>query len=125
MLRGGRGEDDHAYGFVPVPGKATLNLPAGTVQLRYQVSIRAEPSTAFGTPPDLEVTILPTAGGEPVPIERTPPGAVASTRNAYLGYVRAPIGRAEITAAGDYTVTAGPRPPATPEHTNPLVLLGR
>ena len=124
MLRGGRGEDDHAYGFVPVPGAATLELPAGTVQLRYQVSIRAAPST-FQAPAELEVTILPAAGGEPIAIERTPPGAVTSTRNAYLGYVRAPIGQAEIRAAGDYTVTAGPRPPATAEHTNPLVLLGR
>ena len=109
-----------------MPGAATLRLPAGTVQLRYQVSIRAAPSTPFQAPPELEVTILPAAGGELVPIERTPPGAVASARNAYLGYVRAPIGRAEIAAAGDYTVTAGPRSsPATPEHTNPLVLLGR
>ena len=109
-----------------MPGEATLKLPAGTVKLRYQVSIRTATDDPFRAPPELDVTIVG-AGGEAIPIERTPPAAGASSaRNAYLGYVRAPIGQAEIDAAGDYTVTAGPAPPpATPDHTNPLVLVGR
>jgi hypothetical protein len=125
LMRGATGEDDDAFGSVPVPGEDVLTLPSGRVALRYQVSIMSPLKGSFKAPGELEVTIVSAATGEAVPIERLGAGAPA-WQNSALGHARAPIARAEIPRAGEYLVTAGPALTIeTSNHSDPTVLVGR
>lgn len=120
----GRGASD--YGAVPVPGSKQFDLPAGKVLLTYQESKKSKASetdmqggieVAFAAPSGLQVSVTPAGGGPPLPIE----GGLMTHTSTKKGQSRDEIGSVEITAAGTYTVTAGPE---LPDAIDPQVLLG-
>jgi hypothetical protein len=51
-----------AYGEVPVPGSASLHLPAGEVSVSFHTMVTGSPSSGFPIP-DLNFSITPQQGG--------------------------------------------------------------
>jgi hypothetical protein len=101
----GLGKD--TLGEVPVPGEGTVTLPAGKVEFRYVEdrkgrSVQASSGKTWrGPAEDLEVTLAPAGGGDPVEIK--------PRRGIHEGMGRSihhELGKAEIPAAGEYVVTA-------------------
>jgi len=89
-----------AYGEVPIPGTATLHLPAGDATVTFHSQIIGR-TTGGGLPlPDLGVTITPPPGvAEPQLTEDV--GATTTVNND----ARRRVWIAHIPEAGDYTVT--------------------
>jgi len=62
------------HGEVPVPGRATLDLPSGKVKLRYVESIRAKERASdagglsFRAPKDLLIRIVPAGGSDTIEV---------------------------------------------------------
>lgn len=94
-------------GESPVPGSATVSLPAGTVTINYEEArmgrgVGDDTSKRWpGIPGDLEVTIRPAMGREFLLIDRPRGNHEYST----LKQVGTRYGRVEIPVAGDYAVT--------------------
>lgn len=95
-------------GQVPVPGEGSVTLPAGKVQFRYvedrkgrQVDATSG-KTWTGPSTDLNVTLTPAAGGEPVPIE--PRRGIHEGTG--LKAIHKDLGSAEVPTAGEYVITA-------------------
>lgn len=106
VFRSRRTADD--YGKIPVPGQATVALPAGKLKLSYQESYKAggtEDSIDFGVPAALKVTVESPAGQA---LELEGPGfrGMGSSLDTGSGWSRALIGTVQITQPGAYTVTA-------------------
>ena len=105
----GRGSADD-YGSLPVPGEATLTLPAGTVKLSYQESYKAS-STGdtidFGVPSRLEVSVVSPAG-EPLEIKGPGFRGMGSVLDTGKNWSRARVGTIDVGQPGAYTVSAGP-----------------
>ena len=122
VFRSRRTADD--YGKVPVPGQATVALPAGKLKLSYQESYKArgtEDSIDFGVPAGLQVTVESPAGEA---LEIKGPGfhGMGSSLNTGSGWSRALIGAIQIAEPGPYIVTAqGDLPKAI----EPQVLIGK
>ena len=122
VFRSRRTADD--YGKVPVPGQATVALPAGKLKLSYQESYKArgtEDSIDFGVPAGLQVTVESPAGEA---LEIKGPGfhGMGSSLNTGSGWSRALIGTIQIAQPDAYTVTAqGDLPNAI----EPKVLIGK
>jgi hypothetical protein len=106
------------YGRLPVPGEATLELPAGLVRIYYEVDGGA--GSAFQPPADLVVAVHDAAGTE-VPVRHKLRYGRASQRT-WGGEGRTYVGRIEVPRAGAYVVAA--RRTAVGLHENPQVCLG-
>jgi hypothetical protein len=106
------------YGRIPVPGEATLELPAALVRIYYEVDGGA--GSTFHPPADLVVEVHDAAGVE-VPIRKKLRYGRASHRT-WGGEGRTYVGRIELPRAGAYVVTA--RRTAVGIHENPRVCLG-
>jgi hypothetical protein len=122
-------------GVVPIPGAETLELPRGRVRINYveatkgrSTSIQSDKMFA-GYPPELDVSIRPAAGGDPVTIERdeqwssapTVGGAGFSLKvrskeeapRSTLRQIRVLYGHVDLPEAGPYTVSV---PAFTTQH---------
>ena len=106
------------YGRVPVPGEATLELPAALVRIYYEVDGGA--GSTFHPPADLVVEVRDAVGRE-VPIRKKLRYGRASHRTR-SGEGRSYVGRIEVPRAGAYVVTA--RRTVAGIHENPRVCLG-
>lgn len=108
VLTSHRSADDH--GAVPVPGEATLTLPAGKVSITYQESQHTsgggDDDIHFYAPDDLKVTV--TAAGSPDPLEIKGPGfgGMGSSKSTGKGFSRLKVGTVELPAPGSYTFKA-------------------
>jgi hypothetical protein len=95
------------YGTVPVPGEATVLLPAGKVKVRYEEDRAGRDSRAGhgnpfpGAPEELEVTVTP-PGGEPIVVERIS----RVQRGMGGGTIHQMLGAFEIPAQGECAVSA-------------------
>jgi len=122
VFRSRRTADD--YGTFPIPGETTVMLSAGKLKLSYQESYKA-PSTGdsidFGVPSALTVAVTAPTGE---PLEINGPGfrGMGSSLNTGSGWSRALIGTAEITQAGEYTITAQGE---LPDAVEPQILIGK
>jgi hypothetical protein len=106
------------HGRVPIPGEATLSLPAGEVKLTYQQGFI---DTGFFTvPKELGVTVTGPAG-EDLPVSR-PLFARSKSASSVEGYFRQRIGTVTIPSPGEYLVRVGPRLPVLGN--DPVVLVG-
>ena len=122
VFRSRRAADD--YGTFPVPGETTVMLPAGKLKLSYQESYKASStgdSIDFGVPSALTVSMTaPT--GEALDIKGPGFRGMGSSLNTGSGWSRALIGTAQITQAGEYTVTARGE---LPDAIEPQILIGK
>lgn len=88
-----------AYGQVPIPGRATLHLPAGEVTVAFHTQIIG--STNGGVPiPNLRVRVDPPAG-VPEPQLTEDIGATTTVNND----ARVRVWVAQVAAEGDYRIT--------------------
>lgn len=95
-------------GEVPVPGEGAVTLPAGKVQFRYVEdrkgrSVGTDGGASWAGPgDDLDVTLSPAGGGDPVPI--------VPRRGVHEGSgfkaIHEDIGTVEVPAAGDYVISS-------------------
>jgi hypothetical protein len=113
-------------GEVPVPGEATVALPAGKVIINYdekRMGREADESTGskpwLGLPAGLAVSITPVAGGGPLEIDSGFGGSDYST----LKRIGSRFGKVEVPAAGEYVVRVGPIPPSDRELYEPTIKL--
>jgi hypothetical protein len=122
VFRSRRAADD--YGAFPVPGETTVMLAAGKLKLSYQESYKASStgdSIDFGVPSALTVTVTaPT--GEALDLKGPGFRGMGSSLNTGSGWSRALIGSAQITQAGEYTITAQGE---LPDAVEPQVLIGK
>jgi hypothetical protein len=113
------------YGSLPVPGQATVTLPAGKLKISYQEEYKAPSSGEsidFGTPDALHVQVTNAAGGDPLPIKGPGFRGMGANLDTGSGWSRALVGTVEITEPGSYTVTATP---AIEGGIEPKILLGK
>jgi hypothetical protein len=106
------------HGRVPIPGEATLSLPAGEIKLTYQQGF-IDPSF-LTVPKELEVTVTGT-DGEDLPVSR-PLLARSKSASSVEGYFRQRIGTVTIPSPSEYVVRVGPPPPELGNE--PIVLVG-
>jgi hypothetical protein len=107
----GSGNRSAAYGSIPVPGEATLTLPAGRVKLTYQESVHVggggeSGPIEFDPPADFELTIAPAAGGGALELRQR--GSNKQTVASWFPggpRSRAAVGSVEVEA-GAYVVRA-------------------
>ena len=101
---------------IEIPGETTVELDAGTVKLRYEQRRETVQKQAYGAP-ELELTITPAAGGEPLALR--PPRMQSGSSGGKL--LKVALGSVEVADPGSYRVSVGP----TVERPEPvLVLLG-
>ena len=102
---GGFPRDHEAYGAVPIPGAAAINLPGEEVRLYFEGNAhRSGDSTILDDPPEgLDVRITPTGGGDPLETEDVPSWLFSSTTND-RGHE--PYAKVEIPEEGEYVVVA-------------------
>ncbi len=90
-----------AYGEVPIPGAASLQLPAGEVNVTLHTYAVGSPGGGGLPIPDLSMTIDPPPGvARPAVVENI--GSTTSVNND----IRRRVWVADIPAAGTYRVTA-------------------
>jgi hypothetical protein len=92
--------DPSSHGAVSVPGSTQLSLPAATVWIYFEESGLGADDKAQ-VPPGLAVTVR-SAGGQTLAIEPLSQQLFSVTVGA-TG--RVPFGRADVKAAGSYTVS--------------------
>jgi len=88
--------DANAYGEVPIPGRASVNLPAGEVIVFYGERIGASDPSPFNVPPNLRLRVRTTQGQL---LGSTPYGF---NRFNDGDYVRRSIARIDVPEAGPY-----------------------
>jgi hypothetical protein len=91
------------HGRVPIPGEATLELPAGRVRIYYEVDEGAT-STRFQPPEQLVVRVRD-AAGDRLPIRAKLKNSTAASRVA-TGFGRTYVGRFEVSRPGPHSVSA-------------------
>ncbi len=92
--------DAYAYGEVGVPGRSTLHLPAGSLD----ITLRELTAATVHVPPGLQVSVVPLEGAA-VPLTRDVGGDFGpNSRTSTVAYRR--VFRASIPREGTYRVTA-------------------
>jgi hypothetical protein len=89
------------FGETPIPGEATVALPAGKVKINYEENRQGRELDDWpGMPDGLEVTLMPAGGGSALEITRP------RMHNEFAGGGRIGerYGQVELAAAGDYVV---------------------
>jgi hypothetical protein len=102
-----------AVGEVPVPGEATITLPAGNLKINYEEARKGREaddgsgkSAWLGVPEGLSATITPASGGEALTIE-SPKGY---TDYSTLRRIGSRFAKVAVPADGEYVVTIAPVP---------------
>jgi hypothetical protein len=109
MQYGGVPHAYHRYGIVAVPGRQTLELPAGRVMLDHADDVdgcwdntnHIKNASIYGAPQGLAVRITPLNGGSPLVVTRVPAWLYMGITNC-RGHE--PFGRIDTPAAGRYLV---------------------
>ena len=94
------------FGEVPAPGRATLTLPAGEVKATYKESKKSggdDHEVYFGWSSSLQVTVMPSGGGEPLEMKRRL-GQDVSTWGGKNPLSAMRMGKYEVPASGSYDV---------------------
>ena len=110
----GGGRDADAYGQVPVPGRESVNLPAGDVIIFY--GERNSGGAPLSVPSNLRLQV------------RTTNGQVLLGSTPYVfdqfgdgDYVRKPVAKLRVPEAGDYEAVS---PTAAPGAAGPVISFG-
>ncbi|HME48584.1 SHOCT domain-containing protein [Mycobacterium sp.] len=94
-------DDYNAYGEVPVPGEATMHLPAGDVTISFHTQVIGT-TNGGGLPiPDLGLTIVPPAGVADPPVAENIGGTTTVNGDAHRR-----VWVTHIARAGEYTIKA-------------------
>jgi len=90
-------------GEAPVPGEATVVLPAGKVKIDYEERREGRELDGEwpGIPEGLEVSVRPTSGGDPLTVK--PPRL--DNEFASGGRIGSRYGHIEVAVAGEHVVT--------------------
>lgn len=89
----------NAYGEVPIPGNATLHLPAGEVTVSFHTQIIGSPNGGGLPIPDLRLGIDPPAGA-PEPVLTESIGGTTTVNND----ARVRVWVAQVAEEGEYTI---------------------
>jgi hypothetical protein len=100
---GGFPRDHDRYGEVPVPGAATLALPAGDVRLNFEnhATHSGDSTNLDDQPAGLAVRVTPQGGGPPLAVDDVPSWLFSSTSGS-RGHE--PYGKIDVPTAGNYLV---------------------
>src|SRR3954447_9367082 len=113
----GANRDAHAYGEVPVPGRDSVNLPAGEVIIFYGERIGRFEHSPLAVPSNLQLRLRPASGQS---LLGSTPYAFSQFKDG--DYVRRSIAKLKVPEAGDYEAVA---PAATPGAVDPVISFGR
>jgi hypothetical protein len=113
----GANRDAHAYGQVPVPGRESVNLPAGDVIIFYGERIGTLEHSPLSVPSNLTLRVRTTNGQQLL-------GSTPYAFNQFNDgdYVRRSIAKLRVPEAGDYEAVAPTRVPGGVE---PVISFGR
>ena len=92
------------YGTVPMPGRETLELPAGDVTVYFQENVDLGENENLRSPADIRLDVRPSDGGRAVKLD---PGGLSNEVSGGFG-TRVSIGEFDIPEGGEYNVAAGP-----------------
>lgn len=92
------------YGTVPMPGRETLELPAGDVTVYFQENVDLGENENLRSPADIRLDVRPSDGGRAVKLD---PGGLSNEVSDGFG-TRVSIGEFDIPEGGEYNVAAGP-----------------
>lgn len=91
------------FGTVPMPGRETLDLPAGDVTVYFQENVDLGDNENLRPPADIRLDVRPSDGGPPVPLD---PGGLSNEVSDGFG-TRVSIGDLDVPEGGDYAVAVG------------------
>ena len=113
----GANRDAHAYGEVPMPGRESVNLPAGEVIIFYGERIGRFEHSPLPVPPNLQLRVR-TASGQSLL------GSTPYSFNQFNDgdYVRRSIAKLRVPEAGDYEAAT---PTNVPGAIQPVISFGR
>jgi hypothetical protein len=94
--------DHDEYGAVPIPGEATLELPADEVIVFYQEGIHTNLDTQAFPEPEVEYEVRPAGGGESLRLD----GDGGREVGSHPGLTWTDIEGLEVPRAGSYAVSA-------------------
>jgi hypothetical protein len=112
----GGSRDATAYGQVPVPGRESVNLPAGDVIIFYGDRIKDQGGEQLSVPPRLQLQVRTTTGQL---LLGSTPYVFAQFDDG--DYVRKPIAKLRVPEAGDYEAVSPTRAPGALE---PVISFG-
>jgi hypothetical protein len=112
----GSSRDADAYGQVPVPGRESVNLPAGEVVIFYGERVPNPDRAPLSVPPNLQLRVRTTSGqlllgSTPYVFDQFDDG----------DYVRKPIAKLRVPEAGDYEAVS---PTTAPGAAGPVISFG-
>jgi hypothetical protein len=109
--------DASAYGQVSVPGRDSVNLPAGEVIIFYGERIGVLEHSPLSVPPNLRLTVRTTNGQQLL-------GSTPYDFNQFNDgdYVRRSIAKLRVPESGDYEAVSSPHFPGAAE---PVISFGR
>jgi hypothetical protein len=113
----GANRDADAYGQVPVPGRESVNLPAGDVIIFYGERIGTSEHSPLSVPSNLRLTVRTTNGQQLL-------GSTPYAFNQFNDgdYVRRSVAKLRVPEAGDYEAVA---PTPLPGAVEPVISFGR
>ena len=113
----GANRDAHAYGQVPVPGRESVNLPAGEVIIFYGERIGRFEHSPLAVPSNLQLRVRTTNGQSLL-------GSTPYSFNQFNDgdYVRRSIAKLKVPEAGDYEAVS---PTSSPGAVDPVISFGR
>ena len=113
----GATRDANAYGEVPVPGRESVNLPAGEVIIFYGERIGDSEDSPLSVPPNLRLRVRTTNGQSLL-------GSTPFEFNQFNDgdYVRRSIAKLKVPEAGDYEAVS---PTSSPGAVDQVISFGR
>jgi len=113
----GANRNAHAYGEVPMPGRESVNLPAGEVIIFYGERIDAVEHSALSVPANLRLTVRTTNGQQ---LLGSSPYGFDQFRDG--DYVRRSIAKLRVPESGAYEAVSSTHLPAAAA---PVISFGR
>jgi hypothetical protein len=113
----GANRDAHAYGQVPMPGRESVNLPAGEVIIFYGERIGRLEHSPLAVPSNLQLRVRTTNGQSLL-------GSTPYSFNQFNDgdYMRRSIAKLKVPEAGDYEAVS---PTSVPGAVDPVISFGR
>jgi hypothetical protein len=113
----GADRDANAYGQVPIPGRESVNLPAGEVSVFYGERIGDAEHSPLQAPSNLQLRVRTTNGQSLL-------GSTPFAFNQFDDgdYVRRSIAKLRVPEAGDYEAVS---PTTVPGAVDPVISFGR
>jgi hypothetical protein len=113
----GADRDANAYGQVPLPGRESVNLPAGEVSIFYGERIGRFEHSPLPLPSNLQLRVRTTNGQSLL-------GSTTFALSQFNDgdYVRRPILKLKVPEAGDYEAVS---PTTVPGAVDPVISFGR